>query len=123
MYSGIAAGLPENGVKALRHELWQEHLGLTSPPDQLKTLPADPTSMTCRRMGTRRHTPCGCDQERTAPPADQRAAPVALEAGDRPEGIFDVLKIRTSSLRSKAQFDFKTRKVDDKKSLLPWPII
>ena len=41
-----------------------------------------------------------------------------------PKEYLAALKIRTSTLRNKAQkFDFKTCKVDDKKDLLPWPII
>jgi len=41
-----------------------------------------------------------------------------------PKDYLAALKIRTSTLRNKAQkFDFNTCKVDDKKNLLPWPII
>jgi hypothetical protein len=125
MYSGIA-GLPENGVvKALRHELWQEHLGLASLPDQLKTLPADPASMTwvAEWEAAATHHVDAIKND-LAPPADHAPHLLPWKPETDPKEYLAALKIRTSTLRNKAQkFDFKTCKVDDKKDLLPWPII
>ncbi|MGC3976589.1 MAG: phospholipase D-like domain-containing protein [Nitrospira sp.] len=125
IYSGIA-GLPENGVvRALRHALWQEHLGLASLPDNLKILPADPASTTwvAEWEHAARHHVDAIKNE-LAPPADHAPHLLPWKPETDPKEYLAALKIRTSTLRSKAQkFDFGTCKVDDKKSLLPWPII
>ena len=125
MYSGIA-GLPENGVvTALRHELWQEHLGFSSLPDNLKHLPSDPADTTWitewDAAATRNLEAIKNDQ---APPADHAPQLLPWKPETDLEDYLRSLKIRTSTLRNKAQkFDFNTCKVDDKKNLLPWPII
>ena len=125
MYSGIA-GLPENGVvKALRHELWQEHLGFSSLPDNLKQLPSDSADTTWitewEAAATRNLEAIKNDQ---APPADHAPQLLPWKPETDLEEYLRSLKIRTSTLRNKAQkFDFNTCKVDDKKNLLPWPII
>lgn len=125
MYSGIA-GLPENGVvKALRHQLWQEHLGFSSLPDHLKTLPADPAATTWVAdwdAAATRHVEAIKNEQ--APPSDHAPHLLPWKPETDPKEYLAALKIHTSTLRSKAQkFDFKTCKVDDKKDLLPWPII
>jgi len=125
MYSGIA-GLPENGVvKALRHQLWQEHLGFSSLPDHLKTLPADPAATTWVAdwdAAATRHVEAIKNEQ--APPSDHAPHLLPWKPETDPKEYLAALKIRTSTLRNKAQkFDFKTCKVDDKKDLLPWPII
>ena len=125
MYSGIA-GLPENGVvKALRHQLWQEHLGFSSLPDHLKNLPADPAATTWVAdwdAAATRHVEA--IKNDLAPPADHAPHLLPWKPETDPKEYLRSLKIRTSTLRNKAQkFDFNTCKVDDKKDLLPWPII
>ena len=125
IYSGIG-GLPENGVvKALREALWQEHLGYASLPDVLRTLPADPAAMTWVaqwQIAAIQHVEA--IQNDQAPPADHAPHLLPWKPETNPSDYLAALKIRTSTLRSKAQkFDFNTCKVDDQKSLLPWPII
>lgn len=125
MYSGIA-GLPENGVvRALRHELWQEHLGFNTLPDNLKHLPTDPAATTWITewdAAATRHAEAIKNEQ--APPADHAPHLLPWKPETNPEDYLHSLKIRTSSLRNKAQkFDFSSCKIDDKKSLLPWPII
>ena len=59
-----------------------------------------------------------------APPVDHAPHLLPWKSETDPKDYLAALKIRTSTLRNKAQkFDFNTCKVDDKKNLLPWPII
>ncbi|ULA66699.1 MAG: PLD phosphodiesterase domain-containing protein [Nitrospira sp.] len=125
IYNGIA-GLPENGVvRALRHALWQEHFGLASLPDNLKNLPAGPAALNWVAEWEAAATHhIDAIKNDLAPPADHGPHLLPWKPETDPKDYLAALKIRTSTLRSKAQkFDFSNCKVDDKKSLLPWPII
>jgi hypothetical protein len=125
LYSGIE-GLPENGtVRALRDALWREHLGLAALPDNLKTMPAEPAPLTwvAEWEAAATHHVDAIKND-LAPPADQAPHLLPWKPETDPKEYLAALKIRTSTLRNKAQkFDFGSCKVDDKKSLLPWPII
>ncbi|MDR4469902.1 MAG: hypothetical protein MRJ68_16660, partial [Nitrospira sp.] len=86
---------------------------------------ADPTSMTWVaewEAAATRHVDAIKNEQ--APPADHAPHLLPWMPETSPKDYLAAFKIRTSTLRNKAQkFDFKTCKVDDKKDLLPWPII
>lgn len=125
LYNGIA-GQPETEViRQLRAQLWEEHLGLDSLPQDMKSVPEDSADMNWVEFwNTRAKENLEAIKTNQDIPIDH--APKILEwtPETNAEDYLRALKIPRKGLRDKAyRYDFvKCKYISDKK-LLPWPII
>jgi phosphatidylserine/phosphatidylglycerophosphate/cardiolipin synthase-like enzyme len=124
IYNGIAGQPATPAIKELRERLWKEHLGLEALPPQMQDVPAPGEGMNWVEFWDRRadENLQAIQKDQSAPGRGPKILPWAPETNA--EEYLRELKIRTKSLRNKAErFDFGNCKIDDKKNLLPWPII
>ncbi len=125
MYNGIAGQPASPVVQQLRQALWTEHLGFSSLPPELQTVPPNPDPMDwVAAWDARAAENLAAIKNKTDIPAGPTPQILAWKPETDPDDYLKALGVRTKGLRDKAdRYDFSKCRLDHKKKLLPWPII
>jgi hypothetical protein len=108
----------------VRKRLWQEHLGLTSFPPDLKDVPQDPAGMRWVKFWDDRASAYqeAMKKEQKLPNNETTKILPWMPESDA-ELYLEDLDIRTKHLRKQAlKYNFSECKIDQE-SLFPWPFI